>query len=108
MVAQLCQFDIGTNIDVSLKQRNVDGKLVPVELVPVDDTIKYIFIFKSGIRKEFTGFVVDGPLGLVRYTTLLNDIEEFEEAKLQLQIVRAVPSQSLCTKIVVLKIIKKL
>ena len=108
MPAQLCQFDVGTNIDVRLVQRNVDGKLVPVDLDPIDDTIKYVFIFASGIRKEFNGFVVDGPLGVVRYTTLLNDIQEFELAKLQLQVIRDVPSQNLCTRIVVLKIIKKL
>ncbi len=107
-MGQLCQFDVGVNLDVSLVQKNVNGKFVPIELDPIDDTIKYIFIFKSGVRKEFTGFVVDGPLGEVRYTTLLNDIEEFGEVKLQLQIVRVVPSQSLCTHIVVLKIIKKL
>lgn len=107
-MAQLCQFDVGTNLDVRLIQKNVDGKFISVELDALADTIKYVFIFKSGIRKEFNGFIIDGPLGVVRYTTLLNDIEEFGEAKLQLQIIRVVPSQNLCTKIVVLNIIKKL
>jgi len=107
-MAQLCQFDVGSNLDILLVQRNAVGKLVPVILDELDDVVKFVFIFKSGVRKEFIGFIIDGSIGLVRYTTLLNDIEEFGPTKMQLQITRAVPSQDICTRIVIFRITKKL
>jgi len=66
---QLTEGDIGTNIDLTCKDENK----VVIDISSA--TVVYRWKHKGIAAVTKTAAVQDGPNGIVRYTTLVNDIQ---------------------------------
>lgn len=77
----LCEGDVGTNIDVTIKE---DGTAIDVSTAT---DISFIFRMPDGTVKTKTGtFKTDGSDGIVRYTTIADDLDQAGAIDLQVQL----------------------
>lgn len=70
----LVEGDIGTKIDVTITETDVDGNVSVMPLVG-GDTITYVFEYADKTRLSVTGSIQDGPNGVCRYVTQAGDVK---------------------------------
>lgn len=93
----LCVGDVGTNIDITVYDKDSTGTQTVVVLDGGADTILFVMIFSDGTRKSLTGTVADGANGVARYTTLDGDISVAGLLRIQLDITQ--PSWNGCSTV---------